>query len=221
MSRCPLPQIRRGDPSRAARPLRAAPRRWLRGAEPALPAAAAATVPPCSAKSPPPPRAALPAPPPAALPQEKAAGRPGLGAIAGRGEAAGAQLRAGRRAPAGTGAPPAPASKLRPERRLAKGRGRSFLLTGDDEEKRRVEHQVTEGAEEPPIFHRIYVGCGRGPGSGRSRARLNPSHAAGPGRGSFPKSQSRPTSLGLWGSTYKIHSRPLGLARRWKRRFWE
>lgn len=55
MSRCPLPQIRRGDPSRAARPLRAAPRRWLRGAEPALPAAAAATVPPCSAKSPPPP----------------------------------------------------------------------------------------------------------------------------------------------------------------------
>lgn len=168
---------------------RSAPRRWLRGAEPALPAAAAATVPPCSAKTPPGQRS----PPPATNTSTgKSGGEDGARSNC-RQERSGWGSAADRAAsPGGTGAPPPPASKLCPERRLTAGRGRSFLLTGDDEQQRCVEHQVTEGAEEPPISHLIYVGCGRGPGSGRSRARLNPSHTAGPRQGSFPKKPKPP-----------------------------
>lgn len=198
-------------------PLRAAPRPWLRGAEPALPAAAAATVPPCSAKTPP--RAALPAPSRQRFPWKQRRGGRGSEPLP-----AGAKRQ---ELSCGQGGEPrrhrSPAASRQqvvcPARRLTAERGRSLLLTGDDEQQRCVEHQVTEGAEEPPIFHLIYVGCGRGPGSGRSRARLNPSHTAGPGQGSFPKSQSHPTNLGLRGSKYKIHSRRLKLARRWEATF--
>lgn len=166
MSQCPLPPSG-GGLSRAARPPRPAPFRC------ALPAAAAQQ---CHLVLPEPARAA-PCPQPRA---GNAPGRPGLGA-------------AGRLQLGGPAAPTAPqplAGELCPERRIAAGRGRSFLLTGDNEQQRSVEHQVTKSAEQPSTFHRIYVGCGRGPGSGRSRARLNPSHTAGRGRAPSQKAKA-------------------------------